>query len=210
MINPNRLKAQRELLSLSIEEFAARAGLEPQRYRQIEAGQQPVTHTELEQIAQIVTCTTSYLLGLTDVPDRAFLEADLSEGARAFLMALHDPYKRAQLEKVIQADLQAKRLLDELAANSLFHRLIKPVRQLLVFPALLTPNLLTLVLTAIYGILIAGLGMAILLALHLSLASTLLVGGGLLLLSGVIAVKAAQETCWLVIPANLRGKLPKA
>ncbi len=210
MINPDRLKAQRELLSLSVEEFAARAGLEPQRYQQIEMGQQTVTYAELEQIAQIVTCTTSYLLGLTDALDGSFLEADLSEGARAFLMALHDPRKRAQLEKVIQADLQAKRLLNELAANSLFHRLIKPIRRLLVFPALLTPTLLTLVLTTIYGILMVVLGMAFLLTLHLSPASTIFVGGGLLLLSGVIALKAAQETCWLVVPANLRGKLPKA
>ncbi len=210
MINPDRLKSQRELLNLSIEEFAARAGLEPQRYQHIETGQQSVTYAELEQITQIVTCTRAYLVGLADAPNGASLEADLSEGELAFLMALHDPHKRAQLEKVIQADLQAKRLLNELAANSLFHRLIKPIRRLLVFPALLTPTLLTLSLTAIYGILMAVFGMTFLLALHLSPASTLLVGGGLLLLSSVIALKAAQETCWLVIPADLRGKLPKA
>ena len=209
MINLSRLKQQRELLGCSPDAFAARVNLTPEQYAHIEANQRQPSVQEIELISNALGCTAAYLLNLTDAPDKQLTEADLSPDEKRFLEAIRDPHKRARLEMIRGLDSETKHIIEERARTSMIQRLLKPIRLMLIFPALLIPNTLTTVLTLIYGLVLSIACLILLFLLHLPALNFVLACIGLLILAGIIAVKAAQLTCELTVPVAVRRQKPK-
>lgn len=66
-----RLRAAREMRSLSQAELAAKTGLPPSSIAHFEGGKRKPSFDNLRKLSEALEVTTDYLLGRTDAPDVA-------------------------------------------------------------------------------------------------------------------------------------------
>ena len=65
---PDRLRAARELRSLSQSDLAAKAGLQPSAVSHFETGRRAPSFDNLKALSEALQVTTDYLLGRVDKP----------------------------------------------------------------------------------------------------------------------------------------------
>jgi len=196
IFNPERLKQQREQLGLSVQECAGKAGLKVQRYEQFEAGHDAPDETELHHLAQALDCADSYLINISATPKQNFTERE----KRFHERMVRDPDFRQRMQRA----MVASDLLRQQATSNLLFRLILPIRVRVAWATLIDQRFFFKALAVAYNIGLVITSVIILLMLHLSLESSVLVGIGLLILSPILAPLLSYFTCKLAVPARLR------
>ncbi|KHD85661.1 transcriptional regulator [Heyndrickxia ginsengihumi] len=76
---PKRLSHRRKQLKLSQEDMADKLGITRQGYGHYETGRNQPDNETLIKIAQILDCSTDYLLGITDDPTKESTQDSLKE-----------------------------------------------------------------------------------------------------------------------------------
>jgi len=86
----DRLREIRELRQYSQRELADRCGLGEKQIFRYENNQNDPSSDHVVKIAKELSVTTDYLLGLTDDPNGAFKEEDLSAMERKLIIAVRE------------------------------------------------------------------------------------------------------------------------
>ncbi|UOE96047.1 helix-turn-helix transcriptional regulator [Alkalihalobacillus sp. LMS39] len=73
-----RLKQRRQVKGLNQEEMAYKLGITRQGYGHYETGRNEPDAKTIKKIAEILDCTTDYLYGLSDVPNKDEFESPIS------------------------------------------------------------------------------------------------------------------------------------